>query len=69
MTGRKAHLSELKAIQSVDAYIESIRQIKDAMIDQFSLDKSMWMANTDFMDALMKLEQGYKRQTLLKGEP
>jgi len=69
MTGRETYLRELKAQQSRDEYFEGIRQIFDQLKDEFSLDKTMWMANTDFMDALLRFEQGYKRQTFLKGEP
>ena len=65
MTGREAHLQELKAIKSRDAYFEGIRQIFDQMKDDFPLHQSLWMPSCDLQDAIMALEQGYRRVALV----
>ena len=61
-------LEELNRRKSRDAYFEAMRQIKDALVDNFPLDKSLWMYSTDHMDSLIQLEQGYRRVALAKGE-
>ena len=69
MTGREAHLQELKAQRSRPEYFEGMRQIFDLLKDEFPLTKSMWLVNSDILDALMNLEQEYNREYLVKGEP
>ena len=65
MTGREAHLQELKAIKSRDEYLEGLRQILDQLIDNFPLDKWHIELYTDIVDALMALDRDYKRRDLL----
>jgi hypothetical protein len=61
-------LDELHRIRQRDLYFEAMRQIKDRLIDDFPLDTSLWMYSTDLTDAMMQLEQGYRRIALVKGE-
>jgi hypothetical protein len=69
MEALEIFLKQLKLRKSRDVYFECIRQIKDQMIDDFPLDKSMWMAHSDLNDALMQLEQSYKRVDFVKEKP
>lgn len=65
MTGREAHLKELKSTGSRNEYFESMRQIFDQLKDEFPLTQAMWLSNSDLLDSLMKLEQDYKRGDLV----
>lgn len=69
MTGREAHLNELKALHSRHEYLEGMRQIFDQFIDEFPVDKSSLEVITDWRDATLKVEQEMNRVQLVQGEP
>ena len=69
MTGREAHLKELKALQSPGEYFEGIRQIFDQLLDENPVDKSSLEVISDWRDATLKVEQELNRVQLVQGEP
>ncbi len=68
MSPLETFLKELKAMNSRPAYFESMRQIKDALVDNFPLDRSQWMCSSDTSDWITRLERSYNRTSFVKGD-
>ena len=68
MTGREAHLQELKALRLRREYFEGMRQIFDLLLDEFPVDKHEIELISDWRDATLKVEQEMNRVQLIEGE-
>ena len=65
-TAREQYLHELKVIGAFEEYFEGISQILDQLTDEFPMNNSQYMPNSEVRDRLMEFKRSYQRRDFVE---